>query len=196
MATPMLTKYARPVVLMIAGLALSAFGFAIFGLADPNTPLTVLLLGGLLYAIGLSPVTTLATDLIVGAAPPERAGSASALSETGSELGGALGVAILGIAGGAYYRGMMTRALPRDLPADAFEHARSTIGGAISVAQQLPGDAGLRIANSARLAFAHAFNLTAWLCVLVLLITAVGLYLSLGRTTVATTNDDVASEAA
>lgn len=41
--------------------------------------------------IGLAPVFTLATDMIVGTAPPERAGAASAISETGSELGGAQG---------------------------------------------------------------------------------------------------------
>jgi DHA2 family multidrug resistance protein-like MFS transporter len=44
--------------------------------------------GSVLLALGVSPAVTLATDLIVGAVPPERAGVASGLSETGTELGG------------------------------------------------------------------------------------------------------------
>src|SRR6266446_6203011 len=61
-----------------------------------GSALPVLVTGSLLVALGLAPVFTLATDVIVGAAPPERAGAASAISETGSELGGALGIALLG----------------------------------------------------------------------------------------------------
>ena len=56
---------------------------------------------------------------IVGAAPPERAGSASAISETGAELGGALGVAVLGSIGTAIYRGGVADAVPGDVPAAA-----------------------------------------------------------------------------
>ena len=53
---------------------------------------------------GSSPVIVLATDLVVGSAPVERAGAASAISETSAELGGALGIAILGSIGTAVYR--------------------------------------------------------------------------------------------
>ena len=47
----------------------------------------------------------MSTDLIIGAAPAERAGAAAAISETGSEMGGALGIAVLGSIGTAIYRG-------------------------------------------------------------------------------------------
>src|SRR5207253_8309599 len=57
------------------------------------------LIGSVIYSLGLSPVVILATDLIVGSAPVERAGAASAISETSSELGGALGIAVLGSIG-------------------------------------------------------------------------------------------------
>jgi DHA2 family multidrug resistance protein-like MFS transporter len=55
-------------------------------------------------AVGAAQVITLGTDLVVGAAPAERAGAASAISETGLELGGALGIALLGSIGTAVYR--------------------------------------------------------------------------------------------
>ena len=53
---------------------------------------------------GLAQVIKLGTDLVVGTAPSERAGAASAISETGLELGGALGIALLGSIGAAVYR--------------------------------------------------------------------------------------------
>ena len=85
---------------------------------------------------------TLATDLIVGSAPPERAGAASAISETGAELGGALGIAILGSIGTAVYRGAMADAVPAGVPPEAAEAARDTLGGAVAVAEQLPDQLG------------------------------------------------------
>ena len=48
-----------------------------------------------MLALGLAPVFTLAADLMVSTAPPERAGAAAGISETSSEFGGALGIAVL-----------------------------------------------------------------------------------------------------
>ena len=81
---------------------------------------------------------TLTTDLIVGSAPPERAGAASAISETSAEFGGALGIAVLGSIGTAVYRGAMADAMPAGVPPEAAEAARDTLGGAVAAAEQLP----------------------------------------------------------
>ena len=73
--------------------------------------------GVVILSLGLAPLFTLAADLAVGSAPPERAGAASGISETSSELGGALGLAILGTLGTAVYRGSTpTRCPPSSLP--------------------------------------------------------------------------------
>jgi DHA2 family multidrug resistance protein-like MFS transporter len=103
----------------------------------------------------------LTTDIVLSAAPPERAGAASALSETSSEFGGALGIAVLGSIVTAIYRGKVAAALPAGIPAEAAEVARSTIGGAVSVSGQLPGALGADLLGSARDAFAQAFGTTA-----------------------------------
>ena len=126
------------------------------------------------YTLGTSPVVILATDLIVGSAPVERAGSASAISETSSELGGALGIAIFGSIGTAIYRLAMLDAVPGELPPEALEAARSTLGGAVAVAGELPEQLGAQLLGSARTAFTRAFELTAAICALVSLVTAVG----------------------
>src|SRR5262249_61755725 len=94
--------------------------------------------GWLVVALGLAPVFGSTTDLIVSSAPPERAGAASGISETGAELGGALGIAILGSIGVAVYRGELAASLPAGIPAQAAAVARDNPGGAGGVARQPP----------------------------------------------------------
>ena len=91
--------------------------------------------GTTLIGLGVGPVGTLATDLIVGAAPPDAAGAASAISETGTELGGALGIAILGSVGAAVYRGDFGTQL---LSAGTPSQARETLAGAVQRQQPTP----------------------------------------------------------
>ena len=95
MLTPMIVRHIRPGFVMAGGLFISAIGFALLTRIGGNSGVAILLVGSIIYSLGLAPVFTLATDLIVGNAPPERAGSASAISETGAEFGGALGIAVL-----------------------------------------------------------------------------------------------------
>jgi DHA2 family multidrug resistance protein-like MFS transporter len=123
--------------------------------------------------LGVSPVIILATDIIVGSAPVERAGAASAISETSSELGGALGIAILGSIGTAVYRMRMLDAMPNGVPANVGEIARGTLGGATAVARQLPGQLGAALLGTARDAFVQAFVTTAAVNAVLVLSTAI-----------------------
>jgi MFS transporter, DHA2 family, multidrug resistance protein len=106
-------------------------------------------------------VDTLATDLAVGAAPPERAGAASAIAETSAEFGGALGIALLGVAGSAVYRSRMADSLPAGLPGEAAEAAGDTLGGAVAAAGQLPDQLGAALLDAAREAFTQGLHVTA-----------------------------------
>ena len=103
MLAPLIARRLRPAFALSAGLVLATGGFGLLTRVDGGSSLAVLVSGSLLVSLGLAPVFTLATDVIVGAAPPERAGAASAISETGSELGGALGIALLGSLATAVY---------------------------------------------------------------------------------------------
>jgi DHA2 family multidrug resistance protein-like MFS transporter len=103
--TPLLVRRARPAYVMAAGMVLAAVGFGLLTQVDPAAGLAVLVAGSVAFSLGSAPMTTLATDLMVGTAPPDRAGAASGISETSSEFGGALGIAILGVIGTAVYRG-------------------------------------------------------------------------------------------
>jgi DHA2 family multidrug resistance protein-like MFS transporter len=105
--------------------------------------------------------------LIIGAAPPERAGAAAALSETSSELGGALGIATLGSFGTATYRSFMAAADLSSVSPAAQRAARETLGGAAALAQELAEPASGRLLSVARAAFVEAMAHSALICALI-----------------------------
>jgi MFS transporter, DHA2 family, multidrug resistance protein len=161
----------RPAVVIGGGLAVSAVGLALLTQVGAAGGLATLVAGSVLISLGLAPVFALTTELIVGSAPPERAGAASGISETGAELGGALGIAILGSVGVAVYRGALADRLPSSLPADAAVAARDTLGSAVAVAGELPGQLGAAVLQTAREAFVEGMQLSSGIAAVV----AVGL---------------------
>jgi DHA2 family multidrug resistance protein-like MFS transporter len=158
---------------MSGGLILSIVGFLLLAQLGSSTSLTLLLVASIVYSLGLSPVVILATDLIVSSAPIERAGAASALSETSSELGGALGIAVLGSIGTVVYRQMMLNNVPADIPASVAQSARGTLGAAVAEAAALPGAAGSELVVAARAAFSHSFAVVALISAAIALGTAI-----------------------
>ena len=178
---PVIARRVAPAYLMGAGLVLAAVGFGVLAQVGRGPGLAVIVVGSVVYSLGISPVVILATDLIVGSAPVERAGAASAISETSSELGGALGIAILGSVGTAVYRSVMADAIPAGMPSEAAESARATLGGAVAVAGRLPGQLGGELLGSAREAFTQAMEVTAAISAAVALVTAVVAVVGLRR---------------
>jgi DHA2 family multidrug resistance protein-like MFS transporter len=173
LVVPAMARRVRPVYLMGVGLLIAAVGFGVLALLDQNTSLAVLVAGMVIYSIGVSPVVILATDLIVGCAPVERAGSAGAISETSSELGGALGIAVLGSVGTAVYRATMADAVPAGVPVPAAEVARSTLGAALAEAGKLSGPLASDLAALARGSFVEAFQVASAACAGISIATAV-----------------------
>ncbi len=157
MLTPVLARRVRPAFVMAAGLVLAAVGLGLFTLLGP-AGLALLVTGSVVFSLALAPVDTLATDLAVGAAPPERAGAASALTETAAEFGGALGIAVLGVIGTGIYRGHLTGALPPGILPGTAAAARDTLGGAVAAAGNLPGQAGEVLVRVARQAFTQGLH--------------------------------------
>jgi DHA2 family multidrug resistance protein-like MFS transporter len=173
MLTPPLLRRVRPAFVTAGGMALAAVGFGVLAQAGGGGDLAILVTGSVLFSLGLSPVITVATDLIVGVAPPEKAGAASAMSETSAELGGALGIAVLGSLGTAVYRAQMAEGVPAGVPAEAAEAARDTPGGAVDVGSRLDADVGMQLLDAARDAFAQALQLASVTSAVLLAATAV-----------------------
>jgi DHA2 family multidrug resistance protein-like MFS transporter len=161
MLAPLIVRRVRPAFVMAGGLALSAVGFGMLIQVNAASGLAILVIGSVVFSLGVAPVGTLASDIIVGSAPPGRAGAASGISETSAELGGALGIAVLGSVGTAVYRSEVTGAVPADVPPAAAEAARDTLGGAVAAAEELPDPLGAELLDAAREAFTQALQLTA-----------------------------------
>ncbi|HEV8565020.1 MAG TPA: MFS transporter [Actinomycetota bacterium] len=159
--TPRLVRRMPPAILMAGGMALAAVGFAAFTRVDETSGFPIFVFGSVVFSLGLAPVFTLAIDLIVGVAPPERAGAASAIAETAAEFGGALGIAAFGSIGIAIYRGAMATGVPAGVPATAAAAARDTLGGAVEIARQLPDQLGAPLIDAAREAFIRGVHVAA-----------------------------------
>lgn len=148
---------------MGGGFVLAAAGCSWMTQIRTDSPLWFVLAAAAVYIGGLVAAMTLANELALGAAPPDRAGSAAAVLESGQELGGALGMAALGSIGAAVYSRDMADALPAGvggaLPGGDADAVRETLGGAAAVAARLPAEAGAGVLESARDAFTHGMGL-------------------------------------
>ncbi|MDQ8727226.1 MFS transporter [Bradyrhizobium sp. LHD-71] len=135
---PLLARRIRPGFVMAGSLALSATGYLLLALLPWAGGLALVTAGyGLVY-LGLGTIAALGTDIVVGAAPPEKAGSASAMSETVQELGIAVGVAVLGSLTGAIYRSEIVERIPAELPGHIAGAVEDSLWAASSVADHLP----------------------------------------------------------
>jgi DHA2 family multidrug resistance protein-like MFS transporter len=115
----------------------------------------------LIFCAGVAPIGTITTDLVMAEAPPERAGAASAISETSFEFGGALGIAVLGSILTAVYRGAMEHQDLAGIPPEAVAAAKDTLGGAVAVAKDLSTEGSAKLLEAAREGFVYAFEITA-----------------------------------
>ncbi|MFZ0548981.1 MAG: MFS transporter [Candidatus Promineifilaceae bacterium] len=157
--SPKIVQRVRPAFVVSGGLTMAAFGLSMLTQVGDNS-LSLVVIGNILMSLGFGLAVTLTVDMVVGSAPPERAGAASALSETGAELGGALGLAVLGSVGVAVYRSQLTAMMPQGITADITHAALETLGGAVSVAGQLPGQVGTDLLHAAQEAFVQGLQLT------------------------------------
>jgi DHA2 family multidrug resistance protein-like MFS transporter len=159
-AAPVLMRHFKPATIVACGMLLTACGYLLLTQISVVPSPWFLLAGMLTLSTGVAPLGTITTDIVMGAAPPSKAGAASAISETSFEFGGALGIAVLGSLVTAVYRiGIGAAPLPGFAP-DAIAAARDTLGGAVEVAGTLPAEEGARLLAAARGAFVHAFEVS------------------------------------
>src|SRR5699024_7804641 len=123
----------------------------------------------LLVGMGTGITETSTNDTIMGSVSAENAGAASAISETGYELGAALGTAVLGSVLTAAYRANLDLT---GLWSSGAESARETLGGALTTANQLPAPQGSALRDSAVTAFTSGIHVTSAVSVVILCYTA------------------------
>lgn len=169
---PAILGWLRPAAVIAGGLVLVAAGFGVLTQVGPDG-LVGLVAGSVIFSLGLGPMMVLTTGLVLGSAPPERAGAASATSEAGAELGGAIGIAMLGSIGTAIYRTDLLGRLTSVVPEAVAQAARETLGSAVSAARHLTPDVAAVVTDAAREAFLRSFHTMAAVNVGIALLMAV-----------------------
>lgn len=154
---PAITQRIKPATAIMTGLALSVVGLLLLTQVGSTGALGIVVLGIAIVAFGVGPLFVLGTGLVVGSAPPEKAGSAASLSETSNVFGSTLGLALLGSIGAAVYRHQIADANP----AQTAHAAGETIAGAVAAAQHLPAQAATELLEIARNAFTTGLNVVA-----------------------------------
>ncbi|MGW5880114.1 MFS transporter [Nocardiopsis terrae] len=154
MTAPVMASFVRPAYVVAAGLLVSGAGHAVLAFVDGSSSVTVAVVGFTLILGGGGPLIALGTDLVLSSAPDERAGSASALAETSTELGTALGIAVLGSIGAFVYRSSVL--VPEDLPAPAADSARDSLAATAVAAEELPSGVATPLLETAQAAFTNA----------------------------------------
>jgi DHA2 family multidrug resistance protein-like MFS transporter len=155
-------KVLRPALVLGGGLVLAAGGLALMAHAVEVHSLIFITAGNTIFAVGSAPGTAIVADFVVSSAPEEQSGAASALSETVSEFGGALGIALLGSLSTFLYRHAFVSTMPADVAGHDADIALRGIGAASNLARASENGAGLL--SAAKIAYtiaAHTAFLTA-----------------------------------
>ncbi|MFJ7072821.1 MFS transporter [Streptomyces sp. NPDC098781] len=138
---------------------LIALTLAAFATFEADTPIWILEVVFFLMGAAMAHIMTPVSVVIMQALPREKAGSASALSNTFRQVGGALGIAVLGSVLSTAYRGGIEdrlAVLPEGLRHTAGESIEATLG----VADRI-GPRGDALVGAAHDAFLHAMHITA-----------------------------------
>ncbi|XVV02587.1 MFS transporter [Actinosynnema sp. CA-248983] len=138
--SPILARRVRPAYVVAAGSLLSLVGYVVLTQVDSVAGLPVLITGFYILYPGIAPTMALTTGMVIGAAPPEKAGAASAVNTTASDLGVSLGIALMGSIGTAVYQSGMAHA-----PAEAAD----SLSGALATGS---------FVDDARAAFTSGLN--------------------------------------
>ncbi|WP_079175971.1 MFS transporter [Actinacidiphila rubida] len=146
---------ARTVAIGLALMAVSTVGLGMSGAHTGYAHLLPLLV---LNGVGIIFTFSVTADTILASAPRTRTGAAAAISETAMELGGALGIAVLGSVLSAFYRSDLT--LPEGLSGAQVSAARESVSGGVLTGAQVAGSTGQHVADAARQAFLDSLHAT------------------------------------
>lgn len=169
-----------PRLVVGTGLLVSATGlFLVAVTASPTTPVIVIVIGFALVGLGNGQTTAPSTTLIMGSVPRAKSGVGSAVNDLSRELGGALGIAVLGSVMNSVYRSRITGRLS-SLPPEVQEQANASVATTFQAAKDHPAHANLLL-DAGRDVFSHAFGRAMLLGVAIVLCNALCVWTFQGR---------------
>jgi len=157
--SPKLAERFGTKLVVTAGLVLVAAGLAALAFVEPSAGYTPVFVSFVILASGMALTMAPATESIMGSLPRDKAGVGSAVNDTTRQVGGALGVAIIGSVYSSIYASQISHTLSGiGLPSEAAAGASDSIGGALAVAKSIGGDTGEAIMTAARSAFVDGMH--------------------------------------
>jgi EmrB/QacA subfamily drug resistance transporter len=148
---------------VVAGTVLAACGVATQAAFIDGTSYAPTGVGLLLFGLGAGMAMPAATDLIMSTLPPARAGVGSAVNDTVREIGGALGVAVIGSVAASGYTSNLQSQLDRigGIPASVRGSLTDNVGAALEASRRLSAN-GAQVASAARDAFLTSMSSSLW----------------------------------
>jgi EmrB/QacA subfamily drug resistance transporter len=146
-------------VVVASGLGIVSIALLSMLQLEASTPYSNIFWRLMLMATGMGLTMAPATESIMGSLPLAKAGVGSAVNDTTRQVGGALGVAIIGSVLSSTYGAKVGDAIAgQPLPAGAANEAKNSLGFALETAARLGGPAGDALANTARFAFVDGMH--------------------------------------
>ncbi|AQU81621.1 MULTISPECIES: MFS transporter [unclassified Halomonas] len=155
---PLFARRVRPAFVIAIALVLSSIGCGLIAhVHAQSVQVAQVVIGFSLVYLGLGTIAALGTDLVVGAAPREKAGSASAMSEMVQELGVALGVALLGSLATLLYRVQIANVIPDGVSLEISGALAESLWATMVIAERIPSE----VLEQAQSAFTQGMNMAA-----------------------------------
>jgi MFS family permease len=171
--SPRLVEKVGTKIVVGVGLLLAAGGLVYVSQLPVTDGYPKLLAGLVVTAIGMALVMAPATESIMGSLPKSKAGVGSAMNDTTRQMGGALGVAVIGsLFASAYRPGVADKIAAAGAPPSVVHAARDSLGSALEAARTLPGPLAAHVADISRNAFVDALGPAMLLAAGVLLVAA------------------------
>ncbi|GAB3463612.1 MFS transporter [Actinophytocola sediminis] len=170
---PILAQRIRPAYLIGYSLFGVVAAFIWFTQVEATSGPVMLIVGFTIIGLCDGPLVSLGTNLVIGSAPPEKAGSSASMAQIANEAGGALGLALLGSVGTAIYASQMNDNIPDGVPAESAAAATENVATAVAEAESLPAGIGDTLASVARDAFSTGMSIFATVSAIVVGIAAI-----------------------
>jgi hypothetical protein len=168
----LVARYGSKLV-VAAGMALSGLSLLLMLAYDVNTSAWVVVLVTIPLGLGLAHVMAPATESIMGSLPRAKAGVGSAMNDTTRQVGGAVGVALLGSIVSSHFSSSMRSGLGHVLPASVLHRVEDSVGAALGVADSRTGSAG-KIVDVAHTSFVSAMHLALFVALGIMVIGVIG----------------------
>jgi len=143
------------------GLFIMCVGLLIMYIYARQFPLYLLVISITLLSGGCGMAVTVGHDIVMNSAKPQQAGAAASITETFTTFGGAFGIALLGSVSTALYSASWIQSSVKNISAENVLAAKTTLGGAVDTASQLPDEQKLQLLQTAKAAFGYSFQVVA-----------------------------------